>query len=257
MTGVQTCALPIFLKKGWDKFVRNIHQDNVEIKNKLAKQLSGLKVTEEMVDITLKKLNLGEIFSWKEEDLKNISSELRRLSKPIVIAANKIDLNDKFYEKIKNEFKDYKMIPCSAESELALREASKKGLIDYIPGNNDFKIKKDLSERQKKALELIKTKVIDKYNTTGVQDTLNYAVFDLLRYIAIFPGGVNKLEDSEGRRLPDCFLLPGKSTALNFAYKLHQDLGDNFIRAIDVKTRKTIGKEYPLKNRDVIEIIAR
>lgn len=245
------------LKKGWDKFIRNIHQDGLETKNKLAKQLSGLKVTEEMVDITLKKLNLGEISSWKEKDLKNLSSELRKLSKPIVIAANKIDLNNKFYEKIKNEFKDYKIIPCSADSELALREASRKELIDYIPGDKDFKIKKNLNENQKKALELIKTKVIDKYNATGVQDILNYAVFDLLGYVAIFPGGVNKLEDSEGRRLPDCFLLPGKSTALDFAYKIHKDLGDNFIRAIDVKTKKTIGKEYGLKNRDVIEIIAR
>jgi (p)ppGpp synthase/HD superfamily hydrolase len=46
------------------------------------------------------------------------------------------------------------------------------------------------------------------------------------------------------------------STALDFAYKLHTDFGEKFIRAINVKTKKTVGKEYNLKNYDIIEIIA-
>ena len=97
---------------------------------------------------------------------------------------------------------------------------------------------------------------MEKYHTTGVQDVLDRAVFELLGYIAIFPGGVGKLEDSEGRVLPDCFLLPPDSTALDFAYKLHTDFGKNFIRAIDVKSKMTVGKEHLLKHRDVVEIVA-
>ena len=65
---------------------------------------------------------------------------------------------------------------------------------------------------------------------------------------------MNKLSDQHGNILPDCFLLPGNSTALDFAYKLHTDIGNNFIKAIDVKTKKPVGKEYLLKHRDVIEI---
>ncbi|MAG39001.1 hypothetical protein CMO90_02835 [Candidatus Woesearchaeota archaeon] len=57
--------------------------------------------------------------------------------------------------------------------------------------------------------------------------------------------------------LPDCFLLPENSTALDFAYKVHSDLGNNFIRAIDVKTKRTVGKEHVLNHRDVIEIISK
>ena len=83
---------------------------------------------------------------------------------------------------------------------------------------------------------------------------MDYAVFELLKYIAIFPGGVNKLTDSQGRVLPDCFLMPGNSTALDFAYKLHTDFGKNFIKAIDVKTKMAVGKDHKLKHRDVIEI---
>ena len=81
-------------------------------------------------------------------------------------------------------------------------------------------------------------------------------MFKLLKHIAIFPGGINKLADQFGNILPDCFLLPDGSTALDFAYKIHTDLGKNFIRAIDVKTKRTVGKEHILKHGDVVEIIS-
>ena len=87
-----------------------------------------------------------------------------------------------------------------------------------------------------------------------MQDVLDKAVFELLKYIAIFPGGLSKLEDSQGRTLPDCFLLPQDTTALDFAFKIHTDIGNKFVKAIDVKKRMPVGKEHKLKNRDVIEI---
>jgi hypothetical protein len=157
---------------------------------------------------------------------------------------------------LQEEFLDYTIIPCSAESELALKEAAKNNLIDYIPGENHFEIKGNLNEKQKSALELIKNNVLSKFNSTGVQKILDTIVFDILKYIAVHPGGVSKLEDSKGNVLPDCFLLPQGSTALDFAYRLHTDFGKNFIRAIDVKTKRTIGKDHQLKNLDVIEIIS-
>jgi ribosome-binding ATPase YchF (GTP1/OBG family) len=33
-------------------------------------------------------------------------------------------------------------------------------------------------------------------------------------------------------------------------------LAKNFVRAIDVRTRKFLGKDYVLKHRDVIQIVA-
>jgi len=65
---------------------------------------------------------------------------------------------------------------------------------------------------------------------------------------------VNKLEDQHGNRLPDCFLMPPRTTALDFAFKLHTDIGNHFVKAIDVKSRRPVGKEYVLNHRDVIEI---
>ena len=175
-------------------------------------------------------------------------------------AANKIDVEKgkENYKKLKISFPDLIIIPCSADSELALREAAKLELIKYIPGERDFKIIGNLNKKQKEALEKIKKNVLDEFSTgTGVQDVLNSAVFELLKYIAIFPAGANKLQDSKGNILPDCFLLPEASTALDFAYFLHTDFGDNFIKAIDAKTKRALGKDYKLKHRDALEIVTR
>ena len=249
------------LKKGWTSFSRAlVSQENQNIKKALAKQLSGLKVTEDIVEEAIKNLKLvHHPLQWSEEDLLNLSSELRKKTKPIIIAANKIDIEGSKYnlDKLKQEFPDYIIIPCSAESELALREAAKHNLIKYIPGENNFNIinESKLTDQQKKALNFIKENILKEFNSTGIQEILDLAVFKLLNYIAVFPGGVNKLEDSQGRVLPDCFLMPENSTALDFAYKLHSEIGKNFIRAIDVRTKQTVGKEHKLKHRDGIEII--
>ena len=250
------------LKKGWEKFARQIIQENTEVQKALAKQLSGLKVTEEMVKSAIKKLDLYDhISKWTDDQMKQLATELRKASKPMVIAANKIDIETGKgnYERIKKMFPDYKIIACSAEAELALKEAAKKELIKYIPGENSFEILEEqkLSEQQKNALQLIQEKILKRFNSTGIQNVLDTAVFDLLNYIAIFPGGVNKLQDSEGRTLPDCFLLPPGSTALDFAFTIHSDFGNNFIKAIDVRTKKVIGKDHKLKNLDVIEIMTK
>ena len=205
-------------------------------------------------------LDVANVIGWGEQELFRMAQRLRKITKPMVIACNKMDIPgaaDNF-SRIKSEFPNYLLIPCSAESELALREAAKHDLIEYIPGENDFKIKNEskLTPKQRNALGFIKDNILDKFGSTGVQQVLDQAVFNILKYMHIFPGGVNKLADQDGRILPDCFLMPPESTALDFAFRLHSDFGNNFIRAIDVKTKKTVGKEHKLRPGDVVEIIA-
>ncbi len=249
------------LSRVWKGFVRKAELENTKFSEAVAKQFSGLKVKEEQVKKVLLKLALPEKpSSWSEEQLKNFASELRKISKPMIIAANKCDdeIALKNIENLKKNFKEHLIIPCSADSELALRQAAKSGLIEYVPGEKDFKILKNLNDKQKLALEKIKTDVLEQFEFgTGVQKVLNTAVFELLKYLAIFPASANKLKDSKGRILPDCFLLPPKSTALDFAYALHTDFGKNFIKAINAKTKMALGKDYLLKNRDALEIVSR
>lgn len=269
------------LMKVWKSFSRKAELESKQaggpsFADAVAKQFSGLKVNENQVKEVLLKLDLPERpSSWSEVQVMEFASTLRKKSKPMIIAANKCDFlaAEENIKKLENEFPDYLVYPCSADSELALRQAAKAEMIDYIPGEDHFEIKgdwapKDVSrdissemstkgKKQLDALKKIKSNVLEKYVGTGVQEVLNLAVFDLLGYKAIFPASANKLGDSKGNILPDCFLLPGKSSALDFAYFLHTDFGKNFIKAIDAKTKRALGKDYELQHRDAIEIITR
>lgn len=250
------------LKKPWDRFAKQTHLERKKVSEAIAKQFSGLNVTEPIVTEIINKLSLDaeNAMKWTEDQLEAFAVELRKKTKPMVIAANKIDVKEaeKNLKALKRIFPHHIIIPCSAESELALREAAKKKLIDYIPGDKEFKIleEKKLSEKQKEALEFIKKAVLEKYGSTGVQQTLNKAVFELLKYITVYPVADSKLKDKDGNVMPDCFLVPENTTALEFAFKVHTDLGKKFVRAVDMRTKKVIGKEQKLKDADVIEVIS-
>jgi len=247
------------LKKVWKTFTRSIQNRKEDFSKAVAKQFSGLKVDDKDVKRVLLKTGYDseKVLEWNSEELLKFAHHLRTISKPMIIAANKNDKPDskKNLEQMKKTF-NYVIIPCSSEYELGLREAHKNGLIEYIPGDNNFKILKTLSEKQKDALDKI-SDYLKEYGSTGVQDIMNNVVFDILKYIAVFPASANKLSDSKGNILPDCFLLPKDSTALDFAYTIHTDFGKNFIKAIDARTKKVLGKEYKLKYRDAIEIVTK
>lgn len=250
------------LQKGWEKFARTVVQEKTAIHIALAKQLSALKVTEALVEeaVNTLKLDPEKPLAWGAQQLLELARFLRLRTKPMIFACNKIDLLGarENFERLSCEFSSYMFIACCGDAELALKEAARAGLIEYVPGDANFKLLQfeKLNEKQKAALGFIQTNILDRFGSTGVQQVLDTAVFSVLGYIAIFPGGISKLEDKDGNRLPDCFLLPGGSTALDFAYKLHTDLGKNFICAKDVRTKRTVGKEHLLKHRDVIEIVA-
>lgn len=248
------------LNKVWHQIIRKVEVEHVELYKLISKQLSGLKVDDDMVKKTLSKLNYDKPSSWSNKQVFNLARELRRLNKPMIIVANKVDLvkGKENFQMLKEKFPDEIIIPSSAEYELALRQAAKSGLITYIPGEDHFKINKinEINEKQKQILEKIQS-FLNGWHSTGVQDALNKAVFGLLHYIYVFPGGVNNLTDKDGNVLPDCFLMPPDSKAIDFAYKIHKDLGDNFIKAIDVKTKMVIGRYHELKPGDAIEIVAK
>jgi len=146
------------------------------------------------------------------------------------------------------------LIPTSAEAEIALKRADEKDFIDYLPGNS-FTTKAGLDDRQKKALEFIKLRILGNYGSTGVQQCLDKAVFELLGNIVVYPvADRNKLSDKDGRVLPDAFIVPNGTTVKELAYKVHSDLGDKFICGVDVRTKRKLAADYELKNGDVVEI---
>ncbi|MBI2545365.1 MAG: redox-regulated ATPase YchF [Candidatus Aenigmarchaeota archaeon] len=212
----------------------------------LQEKLSGLGVTRNEVSQTLQKYTI--------EDMENFSKELRRISKPFIIAANKIDLkpSQENYEKLKKDYSN--MIPTSAESEIALKKADEKYLIKY--NGNSFEIVGELDSARKVGLEYIKSQVLDKFNSTGVQECLNKSVFDILNYIAVYPvADANKLTDKDGNKLPDVILVPNGTTMKEFAFKVHTELGNKFITGVDARTKLRLGADHQLKHKDVVSIV--
>lgn len=235
------------IKKAVQKFERKISiSSRADLIQILAEQLSGLEVGKTHIAEALEKSTIT--------DIEKFSKILRETSKPIIIAANKIDLKpaQENFEKLKDKYEN--IVPTSAEAEIALKKAAEKGLIDYLPGDG-FEIKGEVEEKQGKALEFMKKEVIERYGGTGVQSCLSRAVFDLLDYIAVYPvADSKKLIDKDGNVLPDVFLVPKGTTVKEFAFKVHTDIGEKFICGIDARSKRKLSSDYQLKNNDVVEI---
>lgn len=247
------------LQREWEKLVREVSQKTTTLLEGIASRFSGLGVKEFDAADVLKESGLGakKPAEWTDSDLLLFVQRLRKKIKPIIVAANKADLckDLSIVEAIK---KTHPVVICSAESELLLRKAAKAGLVRYIPGDSVFEIinPSSLNSQQKSALELVKA-VLEKIKSTGIQQTLNYAVFDVLKFITVYPvEDETKLSNKDGTVLPDARLLPSGSTAKDLAATIHADLAKGFLHAIDVKTKQRIGADHILQDGDVIKIVS-
>jgi hypothetical protein len=248
------------IKKSWEIIARKCELEGKKIEKMLTEQLTGLGIKEDHITGAIRKINLDRERPslWNDEQIFKLTDYVRAISKPMIIAFNKCDKAPESLMAKMTELKNHYVVPTSAESELALNSAAEKGIIAYTPGANDFILlkKEDITEKQLNALEYIKTHVFAKYGSTGVQKCIDEAV-RMLDLIVVYPvEDEHHLTDKEGRILPDAFLVPRGSTAKDLAYKVHTDLGDHFIRAIDARAHRVIGADHQLKDSDIISIIA-
>ena len=250
------------IKKSWENIARKAQLEGQKVDRLLAEQLTGLGVKETHIIAAIRKLQLDtdKPSNWTDEQLYLLADYIRKKSKPMIIAFNKIDVAPDTVMDTIEEIKKrgYRVIPTSAEAELALSNAAHQNLIEYMPGDSKFTVRERtaLSEKQLKALEYIQTNVLDVYGSTGIYRCIEESV-DMLDLIVVYPvEDEHHLTDKEKRVLPDAFLIPRGSTAKELAYKVHTDIGDHFIRAIDARTHRVIGADHELKDGDVISIIA-
>ena len=245
------------LKREWDKITREIDQKRAKLTDGIAKRFSGLGIKDYQVHLILQRLGLvaRNPKEWTSSDIYTFAKELRKDTKPMIIAANKADLcpDLSILKKISDT-----VIPCSAETELLLRKASKAGIVNYFPGDDNFIIAKDkqLLPPQQKALELVSS-VFSKISTTGIQQILNTAVFNSLKFIVVYPvEDETKLTNKDGTVLPDAKLLPQDSTAKDLAALIHADIAQGFLHAINCKTKQRISGDQKLEDGDVIKIVS-
>jgi ribosome-binding ATPase YchF (GTP1/OBG family) len=242
------------LNRNWERLMRRVRAEGIKIEPLISEQLAGAGVTDNHVRWALSVMK-GDPTKWGEEEMKRFAELLRDASKPMIIAANKVDVAPpEFVERL--AALDEIVVPTSAAAEVALRMADKTGAISYRPGDGDFELVKDLSGPQKAGLEKIR-EILKGMGNTGVQECIDRAVFELLDYIPVFPvEDEGKWTDRNGVVLPDAYLMKKGSTTKDLAYRIHTDIGDSFLFALDARSKRRLGEKHELKAGDVIKIVS-
>ncbi len=248
------------LSRNWEKESRHADLEEVPPEKVLHERLTGLGLTEAQIHLALRETPLDpKMAKWTGEDMLHLARNLRKIGKPMILAANKADLASKESLEALAGVEGYRTVATSAEYELALRRAAQAHLVTYEPGASSFQVSdpSKLSPAQTKGLERIHA-FLGARGTTGVQPCVEEAVFQLLDLVVVFPvEDENRWTDKKGNVLPDAFLVPRGSTAVDVAFKVHTDLGKHFIRAIDGRTKMVVGRDHPVKDGDVIKIVAK
>lgn len=247
------------LQDGWDRLAKRATMESRKLEVVLAEKLGGIGITETRAAAAIRDAHLAgrKPTDLGASDLGVLAAALRRVSKPTMVALNKADATPApRLAALRGALPD--AVPVAAQAELALQKAAAAGAVAYQPGDADFAVKGALSPAQQKGLDYIRTHVLGPLGSTGVTRVLEGAAFGLLNLIPVFPvEDETHLTDKQGRVLPDCHLVQKGTTARQLAYRVHTDLGEHFIRAIDCRTKRTIGADHELTAGDVVSIVAK
>ncbi|MFX0004065.1 MAG: YchF-related putative GTPase [Candidatus Hodarchaeota archaeon] len=252
----------IIEREDWTKFTKVISTEKRKLVESLHDRLSGVKITKQQIVQSLKESELSSQnpAEWTDLELLEFSKNLRKIAKPILIIANKIDkeISESNLKELKKKYSD-PIIPCSALAEHFLRKYQESNIINYIPGSSDFEIvdKSKLNSNELEMLEKIKNKILKPYTGTGIQSALDYASFSMANQICVYPvSDINNYSDNKGNILPDAFLVDKGTLLRDFVRdKIHTDLADNFMFGIDAKTKKRLGENYELQDGDIVKIV--
>jgi len=247
------------LEKGLEKFETRYHGADAAIERELAEQMSAFGIDKDRMKrvILAEGLELDPA-TWDGADKADLAREIRKRTKPMVVAANKMDTPEAQanWEEITTDpdYDHLSFVPASAHAEKALKNANDAGVVDYAPGDGDFEVVGDVSGEQEAGLDRI-GEFVAEYDGTGVQGALEAAVFDVLGCIAVFPGSANGSKDEKGV-FRDCFILPEGSTTEDFAFHIHSDIGEGLLHGTDCRSGRQVGADHELSHRDVIELVS-
>ena len=245
-----------------DKVSKNINS-GTELVDAFTELYMGIGVKKNHVINALKISELEEkkFDEYDSEDTKQFAKILRKISKPTLIVANKIDIPgaDKNFNRLRERYNEVITVPASADSELTLRRAEQQQLIKYSPGSEQFEIvnPEKLNVKQKAALDFIKKDIMGEYMRTGVQFAINVTVFKLLKMNSIYPvANEDTLSDKKGRVLPDLILVKEGATIKDLANEIHTGLSKGLLYGKDLRYNLRLPTHYQLRDRDVISLVS-
>jgi len=242
------------VQKHLAKIVRSAQGKENVIIEMLGDALAGLRINSVQIRDAILESGIN-IAKASDEEIEKMCEILLEVSKPMIIVANKADQAP---DKNMDELKAVGAVPTIAAGELALKSAAQAGLLSYLPGDAKFGPKDGakLSAPQVKALTMV-AENMKKLGGTGVQDALNKIVFDEIGMIIVYPvEDEGKYCNAKGVVLPDAFLMPKGSTPRDLAFKIHTDIGNSFLYAVDARTKMRIKDSAELKTGDVIKIVS-
>jgi len=242
------------LDKHWTRISRQSQGKGSAIEAGIAETFTGLGITmEDVRDIELE-LKIDLIHA-SIDDLIPLCAEIVKISKPMLVIGNKIDETP---EALRTKLAAAKVAFVSAASELALRNAAGAHIIQYLPGDEEFKIANEgsLTAPQKAGLAKI-AELMKQNHGTGVQQAINRAVYELLDMIVVYPvEDENHYCNKQGDVLPDAFLMKKGSTPHDLAFQVHTDIGKGFLYAVDARSKMRIKENHVLKDGDIIKIVS-
>ncbi|MGA9043678.1 MAG: redox-regulated ATPase YchF [Thermoplasmata archaeon] len=250
------------LNRDFIRHARGTELDGKKVEEFLAERLTGLSISPNAIAAALRGSTVERAHParWTEEDRSHLARQLLEASKPRLVAANKCDRASKEEaDSLAGRVDPIPSVATAADAELTLRRAARAGLVDYRPGDAAFQVRDParLSPPQQKALEGIRS-IVTTWGSTGVQQALEQMVYSRLGMIVVYPvEDETHWTDSQGRVLPDAFLVPANTPARAVAYRVHTDLGEHFIRAIDGRTHRAMAADHPLGPNTVVRIVAR
>ena len=247
------------LERGIERYEGAYNGEETDIEAELAEQMTAFRTNEDEITRLIRRVGCGfEPAEWDDDEREELARAIRRATKPIVVAANKMDTPEAQanYEAVADDpdYDHLTVVPASAHAEKALKKADEGGAVDYVPGDDGFEVVGDVSGEQAAGLDRI-AEFVSEYGGTGVQGALETAVFEVLGAVAVFPGSAGGLGTADGKLLPDCFLLESEATTSDFAYHIHSDLGDGLLHGVDCRAGRQVGADHELDHRDVVELV--
>ena len=242
------------IQKHLPRLVRQAQNREPVLIDLLGGALAGLRISPVEIREAVDECGIN-LAKATEEEIAELAAVLLRVSKPMIIAANKADQAS---EENLAALKEMGAVPTIAAGELALKSAASAKLLSYLPGDSSFAPIEGakLSAPQVKALTMI-AENMKKLGNTGVQETLNRVVFDELGMIIVYPvEDEGKYCNAKGVVLPDALLLPKGTTPRDLAFRIHTDIGNGFLYAVDAKSKMRIKDSAELKMGDVIKIVS-
>ncbi|MCL4346226.1 MAG: YchF-related putative GTPase [Candidatus Thermoplasmatota archaeon] len=234
----------------WERFSKKVSHLSIPNEEKILQKASffGISLKDVRRILSITKMN-DNVSIWGDDEIMEFTRSVLTIIRPIKRVVNKGDLLDNTEEIRKKGFH-----VISADYELSLFRAFRSGIIRDM---DSIEASEKASPKQREALEKIRTAYYSG-RIERVSDLMESIVKKDLQKIVVYPVyDENKWTDKEGNVLPDAFLMDQGDTAEDLAFRVHTDIGNGFIRAVNGRTKMILGRSYILKDNDVIRIVAK